>query len=189
MEEKKFDPKKLDKLNDPQRLKDLPPEFIKEKIGPVDPDVIIDIGAGTGIFSKAFLEFFPNSRIYACDISDTMVRWMQENVAPAHPAIIPLKMQENHVPLEDRVAGLILMINLHHELEDPSLMLAECNRLLHLGGRIAICDWKPQQMESGPPLSIRLNARQVVDQLQQAGFHDVVDYEDCPSHFLVTASR
>ncbi|MFO7977245.1 MAG: class I SAM-dependent methyltransferase, partial [Bacteroidales bacterium] len=170
MEEKKFDPKKLEKLNDPKRLIDLPPWFIKDRLGPVDPKVILDIGAGTGIYSIAFLDFFPQSRIYACDISATMIEWMQENVVPAYPDITPLEMHENKVPLQDQVADLILMVNLHHELEDPALMLAECRRLLREGGRIAICDWKKEEMDSGPPATIRISARQVEKQLEQAGF-------------------
>lgn len=189
MEEKKFDPQKLEKLNDPQRLIDLPPGFIREQVGPVDPRVIVDIGAGTGIYSIAFQEFFPHSRIYACDISETMIGWMQEHVVPAHPEIIPLKMQENHVPLQDQVADLILMVNLHHELEDPSLMLAECRRLLRQGGRIAICDWKNEEMDSGPPATIRVNSSQVESQLEQAGFKEIRANEECLNHFLVTASR
>ncbi len=187
MEEKKFDPKKLEKLNDPKRLIDLPPWFIKDKVDVVDPQVILDIGAGTGIYSIAFLDFFPTSKIYACDISSTMIEWMQQNVVPAYPAIIPLEMQENQVPLQDQVADLILMVNLHHELEDPGLMLAECRRLLRGEGGIAICDWKKEEMDSGPPGSIRLSSQQVKKQLKQAGFEEIRINEECRNHFLVTA--
>ncbi len=70
MNEKKFDPKKLDKLNNPQRLLDIPIEFIWNKIHLPDPVVLVDIGAGTGFFSVPFLKDVKNGKIFACDTSD-----------------------------------------------------------------------------------------------------------------------
>ncbi len=51
MKEKRFNPKKLHKLNNPKRLLDLPPEYIWSKLNMNAANVIIDIGAGTGFFS------------------------------------------------------------------------------------------------------------------------------------------
>ena len=69
MKEKKFDPKKLKKLNDPQRLVDIPPEYILDKLDIDEPDVLVEIGSGTAFFSVAFLGHLNPSAMYACDIS------------------------------------------------------------------------------------------------------------------------
>ena len=56
MNDKKFDPKKLQKLNNPQRLMDIPPDFVWEKLHIEKPGVFVEIGAGTAFFSIAFLQ-------------------------------------------------------------------------------------------------------------------------------------
>jgi len=94
MGKKRFDPKNLDKLNNPSRLAEFPAEFIL-KTGQINnPNVMIDIGAGTGLFSTAFARIHDNCKIYACDISEVMIDWMLENIVPEFKNIIPLLMEE-----------------------------------------------------------------------------------------------
>lgn len=45
-------------------------------------------------------------------------------------------MEERAVPLEDGLADLVYMINLHHELEAPEEILNESYRLLKENGKI-----------------------------------------------------
>ena len=114
MNAKKFDHKKLQKLNNPQRLADIPPEYICDKLAIQKPDVLVEIGAGTAFFSIAFLQHLKPSAIYACDVSEVMVNWIKKNVSPTYPNIIALLSEEQSVPLKDEIAELVFMINLHH---------------------------------------------------------------------------
>ena len=117
---RKFDPKKLAKLNDPVRLQYLNPEIIWEKADIEKPSVLIDIGAGTGFFALRFSRKIINGKVYACDISEEMIGWMENDLpAESKGIVIPVKMEEISVPLRDGTADLVYMINLHHELEDP----------------------------------------------------------------------
>jgi len=189
MSEKKFDPKKLHKLNNPDRLKDIPPEYIWKKINIPDPDVLVDIGAGTGFFSVHFLDYAKNGKIFACDTSDIMIQWMKNNICPGHPGIIPLKMEENAVPLEDGIADLVYMINLHHELDNPETLLEESFRVLKRNGVILIVDWKKEDMPEGPPTHIRCSPERVKEQLLNAAFKNVAIFDDMSKHFLVIADK
>jgi predicted O-methyltransferase YrrM len=94
MSDKKFDPKKLQKLNNPRRLVDIPPEFIAGKLHTGKPDVMIEIGAGAGFFCIPFLERLKPSTVYACEISDAMIDWMKENVSSKYPDIMVVKSEE-----------------------------------------------------------------------------------------------
>ena len=189
MAEKKFDPKKLEKLNNPQRLKDIPPAFIRGRLINPTPQTFIEIGAGTGFFCIAFIKEFKPKRVYACDLSPTMIEWMQDNVAPEYPAIVPIQTTEDQVPLDDGCAELVFMINLHHELHNPVNSLKEGCRLLKPGGEIFIVDWKKQQMEQGPPIEIRCDPEEVKSQLEQAGFNQIASYNDLKKQFLVTGRK
>ena len=189
MKEKRFDPKKLDKLNNPRRLKDLPPEFIQEKAKIKNPKVIIDLGAGTGFFSIPFAEKYSKAKVYACDISEVMIEWMKENISPKFENITPLKMGNNNVPLKDEIADFIYMINLHHELDNPEEALKECYRLLKPNGKIAISDWKKEKNDYGPPFEFRCNESDVKEQLLKIHFKQVEIYNDLKTNYLIIAEK
>jgi ubiquinone/menaquinone biosynthesis C-methylase UbiE len=189
MTEKKFDPKKLQKLNNPQRLIDIPPDYVWSKLNIQKPEVMVEIGAGTGFFSLAFLQEANTSTLYACDLSDIMIDWVKENVTPQNPRIVPLKAEEHAVPLDDGIADLVFMINVHHELEDPALTLAEANRITKPDGKIFIVDWKKEDMPEGPPTKIRYLPVHVKEQLLKAGFEHIEFYNELPKHFLVVGTK
>ena len=189
MHEKKFDPKKLAKLNNPQRLEDIPPAFLRTKLANPSPQTLVEIGAGTAFFCIALLLELRPQRIYACDLSPTLIDWMQDNVIPEYPAIVPIQTTEDQVPLDDGCAELVFMINLHHELHNPVNSLKEGCRLLKPGGEIFIVDWKKQQMEQGPPIGIRATPDEVKSQLEQAGFNQIAGYNELKKQFLVTGRK
>jgi ubiquinone/menaquinone biosynthesis C-methylase UbiE len=174
MIEKKFDPKKLDRLNNPQRLIDISLDYIWDKLNLEKSDVLVEIGAGTAFFSIAFLKQAKASEIKACDLSNVMIDWIKENVVPNYPNIQPVKTEENSIPLDDGIADLVYMINLHHELDDPNKMIKESYRILKPGGKIFIVDWKKENMTQGPPTEIRYFPENVMKQLQQSKFSNTL---------------
>ena len=93
------------------------------------------------------------------------------------------------VPLDDGIADLVFMINLHHELENPSRMIEESRRLLKTDGKILIVDWKKKDMPEGPPTEIRFAPEQVQAQLSDAGFKQVAVYNELLKHFLVVGTK
>ena len=56
MNAKKIDPKHLERLNDPRRLKIQDPHLIWETLGMENPRVLDEVGAGTGFFALPFSE-------------------------------------------------------------------------------------------------------------------------------------
>ena len=189
MNDKKFDPKKLNKLNNPERLLDIPPDFIWEKLNIEKPGIFVEIGAGTAFFSIALLQKSKSSTIYACDLSEVMIKWMSENVSPKYPNIIPVKTEEHTVPLGDGIADLVFMINLHHELDNPSLTIEEANRILKPDGRIFVVDWKKEEMSEGPPVEIRCLPQQIKNLFLNTGFKQVDIFNQLQKHFLVVGQK
>ena len=189
MNEKKFDPKKLKKLNNPQRLKDIPPDYVWDKLNMENADVLVEIGAGTAFFSIAFLQHAKHAKIYACDMSEVMISWMKENIVQKFPDIIPVKTEEYSIPLDDGIADLVFMINLHHELDDPVLTIKEAYRILKPSGNIFIIDWEKKKMSEGPPLGIRCLPEQVKEQLVNSGFVHVNIFNELPKHFLLVGEK
>ncbi|MBU1194917.1 MAG: methyltransferase domain-containing protein [Proteobacteria bacterium] len=189
MNEKKFDPKKLAKLNNPQRLVDIPPDYIWTKLHIKKPDTFIEIGAGTAFFSVAFFEKFKPSALYACDVSEVMVNYIKEHVSLKFPDIIPVKTEESAVPLDSGIADLVFMINLHHELDTPSASVKEAYRLLKPDGQVFIVDWKKKDMLQGPPTHIRCLPEEVKQQMTDAGFKNITIHHELEKHFLVIGNH
>jgi len=179
----KFNPQKLAKLNNPERFKTLNPDKIWCALNFQKPQILVDIGAGTGFFATAFSSKLQNGKIYACDTSDVMIQWMQENITDEK--IIPFQTSENAINLPDSKADLVYMINVHHELLEPEKILAEAYRLLNIKGKIAIIDWKAEPMNEGPPENIRISDKVVIEQLDRIGFKNIKTQEILPLHFLL----
>ncbi|MDY0132389.1 MAG: class I SAM-dependent methyltransferase [Desulforegulaceae bacterium] len=189
MTQNKFNPKNLERLNNPKRLEDIPPDKIIKRLEIEKADIIADIGAGTGFFSIAFYELLNPLSVYACDLSEVMVQWIKENVSPKYPNIIPVKSEENILPLENEIADLGFMINLHHELDKPDLILKELSRILKPGGKFFIVDWKKGAVTGGPPQKIRLLPEVVVNQAENCGFVKVSAFNDLSKHFFVAGEK
>lgn len=187
MEQKKFDPAKLAKLNDPKRIESLNPDIIWSSLGLADPRVVVDVGAGTGFFSRLFSDKMKTGVVYACDISDVMIDWMKENLPQGLKGrVVPLKSEESALPLDSGIADLVYMINLHHELEEPDRIMSESFRVLKSGGKVAVIDWKAEETPEGPPLSIRVSPELIEAPMARAGFVNIRRNAALPYHnFLI----
>jgi ubiquinone/menaquinone biosynthesis C-methylase UbiE len=98
-------------------------------------------------------------------------------------------MEGGTVPLEESLADLVYMINLHHELDEPGTMLKEAFRLLKENGKIFIVDWKKEEMLEGPATHLRYLPEEVKKQLISAGFENIAIYNEMSKHFLVIAEK
>lgn len=183
----KFDPKKLAKLNNPERLKNINPAFIWQNLYIDESPTLIDIGAGTGLFAKAFSEFINDGKIYACDTSEIMINWMQENIQ--NSKIIPLLSNENEISLPDGTADLVYMINLHHELYEPNKILEESYRLLKNGGKIAVIDWKKEETPDGPPVDIRVDESEIIQCLDSCRFKNIKSITGLSYYYFIIAEK
>jgi ubiquinone/menaquinone biosynthesis C-methylase UbiE len=190
MEDKKSDPVKLEKLNSPIRLSVQDPDLLWEILAPDHPEVLVDIGAGTGVFAKPFSDKMGGGKVYACDILDVMLSWMRQNLPERYrDLIIPMKMDENAVPLPSGIADLVYLVDVYHELKDPLQMLPEALRLLRDGGQLLIVDWKDEEMAMGPPLDHRVALDSIVDAAVQSGFEEVRAHDVLPYHNVVVGRK
>lgn len=190
MPHEKFNVSRLERLNDPARFEYLDPEVMWSALAVPDPSALVEIGAGTGLFSCRFAEFAPDADVYAVDIEPTMVRWMLENRPASECARLhPVLSQETTVPLPTGEADAVVMINLHHELADPVATYAEALRLLRIGGRLLVADYTPEAEGEGPPAHVRASAEEIQAALGKVGFADIERHPGLPRHSLITAEK
>ncbi len=186
----KFNPVHLERLNNPERLRDTEPAVIWEALGSPSPAVVVDLGAGTGLFAEAFAKLAPEATVYAVDTERGMIDWMTNNRKPAvGERFVPVLSEEESVPLPSGSADVVVSMNLHHELANPVATYAEAARLLVPGGIIAVVDWTPGVEGNGPPQEIRVSANVIATALGAAGLVDAQVHPDFSRHTLVSARK
>lgn len=190
IESKKFDPKKLEKLNDPERIKYLNPDLIWDAINSQSAEVIVDIGTGTGFFASLFSKKMRQGKVYACDNNQVMIDWMNKNLVnnPEVP-IIPVKSEEDKIPLSDGIADIVFLINVYHELNNPERIINEAYRLLKDSGKLVVIDWKAEQAEIGPPVNHRVPEDKVIKQFENTAFLNIETHNKLTFHYFITACK
>jgi ubiquinone/menaquinone biosynthesis C-methylase UbiE len=114
---------------------------IVELAEPRPDDVVVDLGAGTGLLTLALA---PHVReLVAVDISERMLERLDDTAtADGVDNVEPLVAGLRRIPLADEFATLVVSNYAFHHLDDPGkeLALAEARRILRPGGRLVICD-------------------------------------------------
>ncbi len=151
----KFEPGNAARLERPERYQLIPPDATLKRLGLQAGMTFVDIGAGTGFFSRAAAAIVgPQGRVFAADIAPGMLAFMTAQGLPAN--LTTVLSSEYEVPVSDGIAAMAFMAFVAHETPDLLRFLGEAARLTRPGGRIAIVEWKKQQEESGPPEAERL---------------------------------
>jgi ubiquinone/menaquinone biosynthesis C-methylase UbiE len=187
--ERKFDPDKIERLEDRKRLESLAPELLWEAMG-VAGGTVVEIGAGTGLVAAEFLAMEPGIDIVATDVEPVMIDWMMERRPEvAEGRMVPLHTDEVHIPLADESASAVYTVNLHHELDDTLSSYREAYRILRPGAPILVIDWDARETGAGPPVEIRSSAAEIAAVMREAGFVDIASGPELPYHTVTRGIR
>lgn len=169
----KFNPKHLDKLDNPERRDKLPPVETLEKLGFEAKDILVDIGAGIGYFTIASQEITKGLvPTYALDTSSDMLINLKarEIEITGKNHIQTILTDEYDFKLSKGVATFVLLVNVLHEIEDKTIFIRHIQQILKEHGKVAIIDWKKIEMPEGPPLKHRISVEETKKMLIELGF-------------------
>lgn len=190
MTDKKFDPRKSNKLNNPNRFKMIPIEIIEKELNLKDPTNLVDYGAGTGFFTAEIAELYPKARIFALDIESQMVDYINENIDTTN--IFPLEIEDNQMPFTENDIDAVWSIAVYHEMKNPEKWLRNVYRTLKPGGKLLIIDWARNQnpeFKAGPPIEHRVDENLVIDTLKAQNFKNIGQIIGLLNHFGIIAEK
>lgn len=110
-------------------------------------DLLVDLGTGTG----RMLEIFSShaSRAVGFDINANMLAIARARLD--NPDRLHCQVRQGDcadVPLEDGAAGVVIVHQVLHFLDDPARAVGEAARVLAPSGRVLIADFLPHEVEA-----------------------------------------
>ncbi len=140
-------------------------------------DVVADIGAGTGYFTRRFaVAVGPVGRAIGLDIEQSMVTYMQEDAAR-----LKLKNYEARVVRTDdpelapMSVDVIFLCNTYHHIENRAAYFSKVFHSLKPDGRIVIVDFY-KDSSIGPPRDHKMAKDIVVKEMSRAGYTQIASH-------------
>jgi len=188
-----FRPSEAHKLEDPERLKWLPPADVVQQLELRPGSKVADIGAGTGYFSIPIAHAVGSAgQVFAVDLQPEMLSMLREKLSGGDaPVNISLHQGDaSHIPLPDAKVDLVFFANIWHELDDHEAVLEESRRILSPAGRIAILDWRQDRPSPpGPPQDHRIAMTEITALLMSNGWKATQSANLGGFSYLVVATR
>lgn len=110
-----------------------------------DQPVVLDLGAGPGMFVKALAERTPGMRAIGVECAPYMLE--AQEPLPEGCEILTEDLHDPHLPLADSSVDAAMASVVLHEMNQPLRTLQEMQRCLKPGGRLYILDWVRAPLE------------------------------------------
>ena len=183
-----------DWLERPQRITEEMPERVVETMELEPGDVVADLGAGSGYFTRRMAPLVaPGGIVYAVDVQPEMLDILMESVeAEGLTGIEPVLGAADDPRLPEGTVDWVLMVDVYHELADPETMLARLTEALSPDGRVALLEYRAED-GTGDHIRAehRMSVRQVLAEWEAWGFRLLELHEFLPSQhlFVLTPAR
>jgi ubiquinone/menaquinone biosynthesis C-methylase UbiE len=165
-----FDTSNHERLRSPERLKMLRITEVVTRLVDRDTMHVIDVGAGTGVWTEAFLNAGVG-QVTAVDSSSTMIDQIRKLV----PNAKHMQTQADTIRMPTESADLIFAAFVLHEVPDQVAALKEWKRLCRR--TVAVMEWPYREEDKGPPASRRMTQEQIIDLGRQSGLGEADVWE------------
>lgn len=178
----KFNIKNIQKLDNPERRRIMPPEETLLKFKIKDDGMLLDVGCGIGYFTIPAARLLKNNKVIGIDIMPEVIEIAREKAQGINN--IEFKTSEEYSFLvESNSIKYVLISNVIHEVEDKVKYFAEVKRVLKEDGYFLIIDWDKREMEMGPPLHERVSKDEMIELCSRAGFRELGSIDASPNHY------
>ena len=179
-------------FDDPARAAWQKPEALVQALELRPGMTVVDLGAGTGYFSRLLsMAIGPSGTVLAVDPEPNMVVQLRERAEREKTDnVVPILASPDNPRIPAASADLILIVDTYHHIDDRLAYLRRLRRCLRPEGRVAIVDWQKRDLPVGPPPDHKLAREQVVEEMVSAGWAlaaepDVLPYQ----YFLIFRPR
>jgi len=164
-------------FDDPARDAWQQPQGVVRALGIRPRMRVADLGAGTGYFSRYLAAAVGEAgTVFAVDTEPNLVAHLRTRAEKEGTAnVVPVLASPENPRLPENAIDVILIVDTVHHIDDRLNYFRRLQRFLTPTGRVAIIDFKKEELPVGPPMEHKLDRQQVVDELQQAGYQLVAE--------------
>lgn len=154
----------------------------------LQPEHIIDLGAGTGFLATHLLQQYPSAQVWAIDLSEGMLKHCQQNLVarphwlqhlnPFRQKSIPLALinaDAYRLPFADASVDMLVSSLMLQWCDDLSWVLAECRRVLKPDGVIFLSTLGPDTLKEIRAAWCHVDGQAEAHMLNFIDLHDLGD--------------
>jgi ubiquinone/menaquinone biosynthesis C-methylase UbiE/type 1 glutamine amidotransferase len=163
----------------PERAEYQKPDEVVPRLKLKPGDVVADIGAGSGYFSRRFARAVgPDGRVFAVDIDPNMLHYIQQDagIRGLHN-IVPVLAAEDDPGLATNSVDAIFICDTIHHIQGRADYCRHLMRALRPGGRFVIVDFFKRELPIGPPPAIKIAQGDMIHEVTATGYFDLVEQD------------
>jgi ubiquinone/menaquinone biosynthesis C-methylase UbiE len=170
----------------PARAKWQKPDEVVRALDLKPGQTVVDIGAGTGYFTRRFAKAVgPSGSAIGLDIEPGMVEYMKNDsrklgLRNYHARVIKADNPE----LAPNAADVIFFCDTLHHVANRVAYLKGLIPALKPNGRVAVVDFK-KDAPIGPPAKMKIAREQMIEQFSKAGYRLVRSHDFLPNQYFL----
>jgi arsenite methyltransferase len=158
-------PEELQYLEEPDRGEWQMPERVIDALRLRKTDVVADVGAGTGYFSRRFAQQV--AHVYAEDVDPEALSFLRKQ-ALAKVTVVQGKPENPMLPPNS--CNLVFICDVLHIVENRPAFLRNVFPALKPGGKVAVIEFYRRELPVGPPLWAKLSEEEAKEDLLKGAF-------------------
>ena len=167
------------------------PEEVIKNLDLKPGDVIGDIGAGTGYFTRRFaLAVGPQGKALGLEIEAAMVEHMRQEARRLNLTNYEPRLVKPDGPgLGPQSVDVIFLSNTYHHISNRVEYFRKLSKSLKPNGRIVIVDFYRKPQPVGPPLEQKVSQETIIEELRQAGYRLTRSLDFLPYQYFLQFGR
>jgi arsenite methyltransferase len=175
-------------LDDSKRDEYQKPHEVITALNLKEGEVIADLGAGSGYFTFRLAHHVGDAgRVYAVDVSPEMIVHLNRRIRDLQVKnVVSVLAAPDDPLLADASVDRFFICDTWHHIENHDRYLALLKKMLKPGGQIVMVDFKKAQTPMGPPMEMRIDRADLVQEMERNGFRVTAEHTFLPyQYFLV----
>jgi ubiquinone/menaquinone biosynthesis C-methylase UbiE len=173
-------------FEDPERDKWQKPREVVKALALKAGDVVADIGAGTGYFTRHFaVAVGTTGKAIGLDIEPSMVKYMNEDAEKLDLKNYEARVVKTGDPeLPVRSVDVVFLCNTYHHIESRVEYFKNVSKSLKTGGRVVVVDFY-KNTDFGPPRDHKMAGEVVIEEMKKAGYHLKKELKILPQQYYL----
>jgi ubiquinone/menaquinone biosynthesis C-methylase UbiE len=175
----------IDHMERQERLESIQVERVVQALVLAPGSMVADIGAGSGLFTRAMAKEVAPGVVYAVDINPNLLAHIEKSAQEAGVANIETILASEDDPHLPEALDVVFICDTLHYIHEPEQYLSELHAHVRPGGRVAIIDF----FRNWPPMSNQFSPEQLESWMESAGFARVAKHDFIEDQYLLVFQR